>query len=33
MMLRGFFDELAELNDKAVELTGRVADNVEGLLG
>jgi type I restriction enzyme M protein len=31
--LRGIHAELAELNDKAVELAGRIASNVEELLG
>ena len=31
--LREIHDELAELNDKAVELAGRIARNFEGLLG
>lgn len=31
--LRGIHAELAELNDKAVELTGRIASNFEELLG
>jgi type I restriction enzyme M protein len=31
--LREIHDELAELNDKAVELAGRIASNFEELLG
>ena len=31
--LREIHDELAELNDKAVGLAGRIADNFEELLG
>ena len=31
--LRGIHAELAELNDKAVELAGRIAGNFEELVG